>query len=99
MDTRRRRHHGVIDLPLVEDLYPSPQAATLSFVAVNLQTAWLSSPLALSAYLLKGMVPEWNPRNIYIGMRQLMVIQLISLILLLTFPQIALWLPKHIYGK
>jgi TRAP-type mannitol/chloroaromatic compound transport system permease large subunit len=43
--------------------------------------------------------PEWNLRDIYIGMMQLMVIQLISLILILTFPQIALWLPEQIYGK
>lgn len=68
-------------------------------VAVNLQTAWLSPPVALSAYFLKGVVPEWDLKDIYIGMMQFMVIQLIGLILILIFPQIALWLPEYIYGS
>ena len=62
-------------------------------VAVNLQTAWLSPPVALSAYFLKGVVPEWDLKDIYLGMMQFMVIQLIGLILIFMFPQIALWLP------
>jgi TRAP-type mannitol/chloroaromatic compound transport system permease large subunit/TRAP-type mannitol/chloroaromatic compound transport system permease small subunit len=67
-------------------------------VAVNLQTAWLSPPVALSAYFLKGVAPEWDLKDIYIGMMQFMVIQLIGLILIFIFPQIALWLPTYIYG-
>jgi len=67
-------------------------------VAVNLQTAWLSPPVALSAYFLKGVVPEWDLKDIYVGMMQFMVIQLIGLALIFTFPQIALWLPAYIYG-
>ncbi len=68
-------------------------------VAVNLQTAWLSPPVALSAYFLKGVVPEWDLKDIYIGMMQFMVIQLIGLTLIFMFPEIALWLPAYIYGK
>ena len=68
-------------------------------VAVNLQTAWLSPPVALSAYFLKAVVPEWPLKDIYLGMMQFMVIQLIGLGLILIFPQIALWLPQYIYGK
>ncbi len=68
-------------------------------VAVNLQTAWLSPPVALSAYFLKGVVPEWDLKDIYLGMMQFMVIQLIGLALVFTFPQIALWLPTYIYGN
>jgi len=67
-------------------------------VAVNLQTAWLSPPVALSAYFLKGVVPEWDLKDIYLGMMQFMVIQLIGLILIFVFPEIALWLPRYIYG-
>ncbi len=67
-------------------------------VAVNLQTAWLSPPVALSAYFLKGVVPDWDLKDIYFGMMQFMVIQLIGLILVFSFPQIALWLPEMIYG-
>ena len=67
-------------------------------VAVNLQTAWLSPPVALSAYFLKGGVPEWDLGDIYLGMMQFMVIQLIGLALVFSFPEIALWLPRYIYG-
>jgi len=68
-------------------------------VAVNLQTAWLSPPVALSAYFLKGVVPEWDLKDIYFGMMQFMVIQVIGLVLIIIFPQIALWLPTYIYGQ
>lgn len=68
-------------------------------VAVNLQTAWLSPPVALSAYFLKGVVPEWDLRDIYIGMMQFMVVQLVGLALIILFPEIALWLPRFIYGS
>ncbi len=68
-------------------------------VAVNLQTAWLSPPVALSAYFLKGVIPEWDLKDIYLGMMQFMVIQLIGLALIISFPQLALWLPKYIYGN
>jgi len=66
-------------------------------VAVNLQTAWLSPPVALSAYFLKGVVPEWELKDIYLGMMQFMVIQVLGLILIIIFPQIALWLPTVMY--
>ena len=68
-------------------------------VAVNLQTAWLSPPVALSAYFLKGVVPEWDLKDIYIGMMQFMVIQLFGLALIMVFPQIVLWLPGYMYGE
>lgn len=65
-----------------------------TLVAVCLQTAWLSPPVALSAYFLKGVVPEWELKDIYRGMVQFMVLQLVGLGLLLMFPEIALWLPR-----
>lgn len=68
-------------------------------VAVNLQTAWLSPPVAMSAYFLKGVVPEWDLKDIYLGMMQFMVIQLLGLVLIFNLPQIALWLPDYIYGR
>jgi TRAP-type mannitol/chloroaromatic compound transport system permease large subunit len=57
-------------------------------------TAEQMPPVALSAYFLKGVVPEWALKDIYGGM-----IQFIGLILIITFPQIALWLPSVMYGK
>jgi TRAP-type mannitol/chloroaromatic compound transport system permease large subunit len=68
-------------------------------VAVCLQTAWLSPPVAMSAYFLKGVVPEWQLGDIYRGMMQFMGLQLLGLVLIGAFPQIALWLPTLIYGK
>ena len=68
-------------------------------VAVNLQTAWLSPPVALSAYFLKGVVPNWDLKDIYFGMMQFMLIQLIGLILIFIFPQIVLWLPNQVFGQ
>lgn len=68
-------------------------------VAVNLQTAWLSPPVALSAYFLKGVVPNWDLKDIYLGMMQFMVIQLIGLALLFIFPQLVLWLPSYLGGN
>lgn len=85
-------------LPLIEELGFSLVWFGI-LVAVNLQTAWLSPPVALSAYFLKGVVPEWDLKDIYYGMMQFMVIQLIGLALILIFPQIALWLPEYLYSS
>ncbi len=87
-----------IILPLIEALeFNLTWFAIL--VAVNLQTAWLSPPVALSAYFLKGVVPEWDLKDIYLGMMQFMVLQVIGLILIVIFPKIALWLPTYLYGN
>jgi TRAP-type mannitol/chloroaromatic compound transport system permease large subunit len=63
-------------------------------VAVNLQTAFLSPPVAMSAYYLKNVVPQWSLSTIYRGMADYMVIQVLCLLALLFWPEIALWLPK-----
>ena len=68
-------------------------------VAINLQTAWLSPPVALSAYFLKGVAPQWQLSDIYRGMLQFMALQLVGLALVMSFPQIALWLPGVLYTK
>jgi tripartite ATP-independent transporter DctM subunit len=67
-----------------------------TLVAVCLQTAWLSPPVALSAYFLKGVVPDWDLKDIYAGMMQFMVLQVIGLLLVLFFPDLALWLPREL---
>ncbi len=67
-------------------------------VAVCLQTAWLSPPVALSAYFLKGVVPEWDLKDIYLGMMQFMVIQIFGLCMVFLVPGIATWLPRIWYG-
>jgi TRAP-type mannitol/chloroaromatic compound transport system permease large subunit len=65
-----------------------------ALTAVNMQTAFLSPPVAMSAYYLRNVVPQWSLGTIYKGMADYMIIQVIVLILLLLFPQIALWLPS-----
>lgn len=85
-------------LPLVDSL-GFDKAWFGILVAVNLQTAWLSPPVALSAYFLKGVVPEWQLSDIYLGMIQFMGLQLFALIMIIVFPEIALWLPEVMYGN
>jgi tripartite ATP-independent transporter DctM subunit len=62
--------------------------------AVTMQTAWLSPPVALSAYFLKGVVPDWKLKDIYAGMFQFMVLQMLGVALVIAFPQLVLWLPS-----
>ncbi len=85
-----------IFLPLVQALkFDLILFGTL--VAVNLQTAFLSPPVAMSAYYLKSVAPSWELRDIYAGMMQFMVLQVIALLLVVLFPDIALWLPARLF--
>jgi len=68
-------------------------------VAVVLQTAFLSPPVAMSAYYLKQVVKEWNLSLIYRGMADFMVIQVICVVLVLAFPQIAMWFPNWLQER
>ena len=67
-------------------------------VALNLQTAFLSPPVAMAAFYLKGVSPRHVTLNqIFAGMMPFMGIQLIALALLYIFPQIGMWLPQLLY--
>lgn len=66
--------------------------------AVNLQTAFLSPPVAMSAYYLKAVVPEWELSTIYGGMAQFMILQVIALLIVMIFPEIALWFPRWLFS-
>ncbi len=89
-----------IVLIVVPVVLPIVQAAGIdvlwfcTLVAVTLQTAWLSPPVALSAYFLKGVVPQWELKQIYAGMVQFMILQLVGVGLLILFPKLATWLPS-----
>jgi TRAP-type mannitol/chloroaromatic compound transport system permease large subunit len=88
-----------IVLPVVEKLQLGLNKLDLliwfgALTAVNMQTSYLSPPVAMSAYYLRNVVPQWSLSTIYRGMSDYMVIQVIVLALLLLFPQIALWLPN-----
>ncbi len=67
-------------------------------VALNLQTAFLSPPVAMAAFYLKGVSPKHVTLNqIFAGMMPFMGIQVIALALLYIWPQIGLWLPQLLY--
>ena len=68
-------------------------------LAVTLQTCWLSPPVALSAYYLKGVMPRWGLADIYKGMMPFMVLQWIAVVILYFAPQIILVLPNAMFGK
>jgi len=80
--------------------YPVVKALNIDLVwfgaltAVTLQTAFLSPPVAMSAYYLKQVVKDWSLTTIYGGMFQFMVLQVICIGVLIAFPQIALWFPE-----
>ncbi|CAM9680785.1 unnamed protein product, partial [Phaeothamnion confervicola] len=65
-----------------------------ALVAVVMQTAYLSPPVAMSAYYLKQVVPSWGLGTIYRGMFDFMWIQVICILTVFMFPQIAMWLPN-----
>ena len=69
-----------------------------TLVAVNLQTAFLSPPVAMAAYYLKAVAPKWELSWIYRGMVDFMLLQLVGLAIVFFFPQIALWLPEKLFG-
>jgi tripartite ATP-independent transporter DctM subunit len=69
-----------------------------TLIAVNLQTAFLSPPVAMAAYYLKAVAPHWKLTDIYWGMAEFMVLQVIGLLVLLFFPGLALWFPHWLYG-
>jgi len=91
----------IIFMPIFLPLLPHFHIDPLFFgllVALNLQTAFLSPPVAMAAFYLKGVSPPHVTLNqIFAGMMPFMGIQLIALALLYVFPDIGLWLPRVIY--
>ena len=91
----------VIFMPIFIPLLPHFNIDPLFFgllVALNLQTAFLSPPVAMAAFYLKGVSPPHVTLNqIFAGMMPFMAIQVVALVLLYTFPGIGLWLPQTLY--
>ena len=91
----------VIFMPIFIPLLSHFQVDPLFFgllVALNLQTAFLSPPVAMAAFYLKGVAPPHVTLNqIFAGMMPFMAIQVLALILLYAFPAIGMWLPEVLY--
>ena len=91
----------IIFMPIFIPLLPHFQIDPLFFgllVALNLQTAFLSPPVAMAAFYLKGVAPPHVTLNqIFVGMLPFMMIQVLAVALLYIFPAIGLWVPQTLY--
>jgi TRAP-type mannitol/chloroaromatic compound transport system permease large subunit len=86
-----------IFLPLLKTFNVDPLFFGL-LVALNIQTSFLSPPVAMAPFYLKGVAPKWVSINdIFRGVLPFMFIVIVSMIMLYTFPQIGLWLPTYLY--
>ena len=86
-----------IFIPLLDHFGVDPLFFGL-LVALNLQTAFLSPPVAMSAFYLKGVAPPHVTLNqIFLGMMPFMGIQILAIFLLYMWPQIGMWLPQLLY--
>ncbi len=87
-----------IFLPLLKHFNIDPVLwGTLVFV--NLQAAFLSPPVAMSAFYLKGVSPKHVTLNqIFAGMMPYMIIVVICMVIMYFWPGMTLWLPNYLYG-
>ncbi|MBI2752495.1 MAG: TRAP transporter large permease subunit [Betaproteobacteria bacterium] len=67
-----------------------------ALIALTLQTAFLSPPVAMSAYYLKQVAPDWPLATIFRGMLEFMGIQIVAIALLVAIPGLATWLPERL---
>jgi TRAP-type mannitol/chloroaromatic compound transport system permease large subunit len=88
-----------IFLPLLKHFNIDPVLwGTLVFV--NLQAAFLSPPVAMSAFYLKGVAPKHVTLNqIFSGMMPYMIIVIICMVIMYFWPGMTLWLPNYLYGN
>jgi TRAP-type mannitol/chloroaromatic compound transport system permease large subunit len=93
----------VIFCPIFIPLLTHFQVDPLLFgtmVAVNLQAAFLSPPVAMSAFYLKGVAPKHVTLNqIFAGMMPYMLIVILCLVFMYIWPGMTLWLPEFLYGN
>lgn len=88
-----------IFLPLLKHFNIDPVLwGTLVFV--NLQAAFLSPPVAMSAFYLKGVAPSHVTLNqIFAGMMPYMLIVIVCMVIMYIWPGMTLWLPEYLYGR
>jgi tripartite ATP-independent transporter DctM subunit len=87
-----------IFLPLLDDFGVDPIFFGV-LVALNLQTSFLSPPVAMAPFYLKGVAPKHvTIDEIFAGVMPFLWIVVFSMLLLYVFPGLALWLPKYLYG-
>jgi tripartite ATP-independent transporter DctM subunit len=93
----------IIFVPIFLPLLPHFQIDPIFFgvlVAVNLQTSFLTPPMAMSAYYLKGIAPKGlHLSTIFLGCLQFLVFVFITMFVMYVFPPIYEWLPDLLYGN
>lgn len=88
-----------IFLPMLETFNVDPLFFGM-LVALNLQTSFLTPPMAMAAYYLKGVAPDdVELMDIFKGIMPYLGIVIFSMVLLYNFPGIALWLPEYLFGN
>jgi tripartite ATP-independent transporter DctM subunit len=91
----------IIFVPIFLPLLPHFDVDPLFFgilVALNLQTSFLTPPMAMSAYYLKGIAPPHiQLTQIFGGCMPFLSMVFVSMVIVYVFPQIAMWLPEIIY--
>ena len=88
-----------IFLPMLETFNVDPLFFGM-LVALNLQTSFLTPPMAMAAYYLKGVAPPHIQLiNIFRGIMPYLGIVIFAMVLMYNFPGIALWLPEYLFGK
>jgi tripartite ATP-independent transporter DctM subunit len=86
-----------IFLPLLKTFDVDPLFFGL-LVALNIQTSFLSPPVAMAPFYLKGVAPSWvNINDIFRGVLPFLFLVIVAMAMLYTFPQIGLWLPSVVY--
>jgi TRAP-type mannitol/chloroaromatic compound transport system permease large subunit len=87
-----------IFLPMLDNFGVNPYFFAM-LVALNLQTSFLTPPMAMSAYYLKGVLKnQIELMEIFRGLMPYLGIVLLCMVLLYQFPGIALWLPDYLFG-
>ncbi|MEC8549299.1 MAG: TRAP transporter large permease subunit [Pseudomonadota bacterium] len=87
-----------IFLPMLDNFGINPYFFAM-LVALNLQTSFLTPPMAMSAYYLKGVLKDQIELiEIFKGILPYLAIVIFSMVLLYQFPGIALWLPEYLFG-
>jgi tripartite ATP-independent transporter DctM subunit len=93
----------IIFVPIFLPLLPEYGVDPLFFgilVALNLQTSFMTPPMAMSAYYLKGVAPPHvRLVEIFRGAFPFLALVFLSIVILYIFPGVALWLPNAIYGR
>jgi tripartite ATP-independent transporter DctM subunit len=91
----------VIFVPIFLPLLPAFGIDPLFFgvlIALNIQTSFLTPPMAMSAFYLKGVAPQLDLMMIFRGILPFLAMVFVAMVMFYVFPAVGLWLPNYLYG-